>query len=55
MFIQGYEETKRYIELKMKPQDNPEDYWKFVYDNDISNLIMLFDREEEDDVRLLKL
>lgn len=50
--IEGYEETKRYVCLKNSPNDDIEKYWKFIWDYEISNVVMLFSKVEEEEYSL---
>jgi hypothetical protein len=47
--VEGYEETKRYVCLKKEPKEDIEKYWSFIWNYEISNIIMLFSKLEEAD------
>lgn len=47
--LKGFGSDKRYLNINIT--DNQENYWKFVYDNKISNILLLEDKFDESFVR----
>lgn len=46
--VDGFINSKYYINLKIKPNENIHEYWKLVYKMDINNIILFVDRFEEE-------